>query len=707
MRRLPFVLAALALAPAARAQTARRDSAGTAPDTLRVYEVAPVVVTATRTARSLADVPVPTTVVTRAQIDAQRPLRLSDLLAEQPGLALLDGIGGAGLQIQGFDPDYTLVLIDGEPVVGRTAGTLDLDRLTVANVERVEVVRGPSSSRYGSDALAGVVNLITRRPGTRTSGEVTARAETHGTTDLTVQGEAGSDAVGARVLLNRFGSAGYDLRPDLPGRTTPAFDDYTAELKLRARPARAFGGRADLGLAVRGGTQRQRSVFALGDALYDDRGTRDEWSVTPTLRLRLADRLHLDGGLHAARFVTASRATARADGSAFDATDYDQTYAKAEATATALPTNRLAVYAGGGVIREGVGGDRYADARSALQGFGFVEAEWGPRRWLDLNTSARYDRHADYAPRLSPKLALLVRPAPGVRLRASVGSGFKAPAFRQRYLTFTNATAGGYSVFGANEVAERLAAFEAAGALDTVLIRPEGLGGLRAENSVAYSAGGELDLAGGAVTLRANVFRNSVRDLIETQAIAVKTNGQSVFTYFNLARIYTQGVEAEASWDALRGRARVVTLRLAASYQLLDTADRDVLGAIAAGTVYGRDAQNRDYRVERADYGGLLGRSRHSGTVRADVAAARLGLGGSARLVWRGRFGDRDLNGNAILDDAREYVPGYATLNLTLNATRGPVVVTGTVRNALGYTDADRVPGLPGRLLALGASYRF
>src|SRR5690554_792883 len=133
------LLAALLLLPlsAAAQRPPSPDSLHT--DSLRSETFAPIVVTATRTARVLEEVPVTTTVVTEEEIEARGALRLADLLAEQPGLAVIGGLGGAGLQMQGLDADYTLVLIDGEPVVGRTAGTLDLDRLAVTDVERVEV----------------------------------------------------------------------------------------------------------------------------------------------------------------------------------------------------------------------------------------------------------------------------------------------------------------------------------------------------------------------------------------------------------------------------------------------------------------------------------------------------------------------------------------------------------------------------------------
>ena len=103
---------------------------------------------------------VPILVVSKQEIQQSGNIRLSEVLSEQLGLYLVEN-HGTGLQMQGFDPEYTLILIDNKPVIGRTAGTLDLTRLTVGNIEQVEVVKGPSSALWGSDALAGVINIIT------------------------------------------------------------------------------------------------------------------------------------------------------------------------------------------------------------------------------------------------------------------------------------------------------------------------------------------------------------------------------------------------------------------------------------------------------------------------------------------------------------------------------------------------------------------
>ena len=73
-------------------------------------------------------------------------VRLNDVLTEQTGLVVVPQVNGqgSGIQIQGFNPDYTLILVDGEPIIGRYTGSLELSRLTVGNIKQIEIVKGPS-----------------------------------------------------------------------------------------------------------------------------------------------------------------------------------------------------------------------------------------------------------------------------------------------------------------------------------------------------------------------------------------------------------------------------------------------------------------------------------------------------------------------------------------------------------------------------------
>ncbi|MEM6327282.1 MAG: TonB-dependent receptor [Bacteroidota bacterium] len=659
-----------------------------------------VVVTATRTAKALEDIAVPITVVTADELREQGAVRLSDALESLPGLFLTED-HGTGLQIQGFDPDYTLILLDGEPVIGRTAGTLSLDRIPVAGLERVEIVEGPSSSLYGSEALAGVVNLVTSFPAAgREVAGARLRAGSYGETDLVAEGAIGRETWGARVLLNRYGSDGYDLTPESFGATIPEFTDITADLRTRADL-----GRATLRLGARLATQDQSGGFSQGtgpdEIRFDDRANRTDWSVHPEVDVRLSDRLGLTATLYGARYQTETRFTRQSDGATTYSDDFDQQYGKAETQINALWSAEHLTIAGAGVIGERLAGDRYqpnaaGDRPEATQVFAFAQHEWAPSRLLELNASARFDAHSDYAARLTPKVSALARPTEAVRLRASVGSGFKAPAFRQLYLAFTNAAAG-YSVFGSTRLTEGLAELEADGQIAQQFIDPTTLAAIRSESSVAFNLGTSADVASW-LNVDVGGFWNEVTDLIETQPVAQKTNGQQVFAYFNLAEVYTRGLTTTLTARPANG------LEVSASYQFLQARDREIVRSLQDGGVFGRDPDGREYRLTLGDYGGLFGRSPHSATLRTRYRLDALGLGETIAALqgrWRSRYGFADFDGNGIANRPDEFVS--ATLILDLTLSREFALPTGRLAaqlgmdNVLGTTRGTLMPSLPGR----------
>ena len=140
-------------------------------DTLQILDE--VVVTATRQEKRLGNVAIPVQLIQRKQIQQAGSMRLRDILQEQPGLQLVTGFG-AGLQMQGLSPEHTLILLDGQPLIGRTSGVLDLSRVSLSGIKRIEIIKGPSSSLYGSEAMAGVINLITDN-GIKPQAEISLR----------------------------------------------------------------------------------------------------------------------------------------------------------------------------------------------------------------------------------------------------------------------------------------------------------------------------------------------------------------------------------------------------------------------------------------------------------------------------------------------------------------------------------------------------
>ena len=102
-----------------------------------------IIITATKTKRILSSIPLNASIIKKEEIERTSATRLTDVINEELGLMTVSDFGGGeGIQIQGLDSEYTLVLIDNQPLIGRSAGTLDLNRISVGNIKQIEIVRG-------------------------------------------------------------------------------------------------------------------------------------------------------------------------------------------------------------------------------------------------------------------------------------------------------------------------------------------------------------------------------------------------------------------------------------------------------------------------------------------------------------------------------------------------------------------------------------
>ena len=193
-----------------------------------------VIITATRTERQLSTLPLPAQIISKAQIIQTGALRLNDILEEQTGLIIVPDFGGVlGIQMQGLDAQYTLILIDGVPLVGRSAGTLDLSRVSVNNIKQIEIVKGASSSLYGSEALGGVINIITETPNnTKLKGAFNSRLGTFTTIDNNLNFGFGIKKLKINASINSFSTDGYDLDKTDNEKTVLPFKNITTQLQV-------------------------------------------------------------------------------------------------------------------------------------------------------------------------------------------------------------------------------------------------------------------------------------------------------------------------------------------------------------------------------------------------------------------------------------------------------------------------------------------
>lgn len=173
--------------------------------------LAPVFVTATRNAEPQADVLASTIVISRADIERAQANDVADLLRLHAGLDI-GRSGGPGqltsVFIRGGESDHTLVLIDGVRINPSTIGGAALANLTPEVIERIEIVKGPRSTLYGSDAIAGVINIITRAPEGR-SGQLAVRQGSYDTNELAGGVRYGNSVSGISLDVQRTKSDGF------------------------------------------------------------------------------------------------------------------------------------------------------------------------------------------------------------------------------------------------------------------------------------------------------------------------------------------------------------------------------------------------------------------------------------------------------------------------------------------------------------------
>jgi outer membrane receptor for ferrienterochelin and colicins len=689
-------------------------------DTLQSRELEPLVITATRTERTVGALPMPVVLVPKMQMRTMGSLRLTEVLAEQTGLAVVPQVNGqgSGIQIQGLNPDYTLILLNGEPLIGRYTGSLELSRIAVGNIKQIEIVKGPSSSLYGSDALAGVVNIITERAG-GTRGSVYSRYGTNNTLDLSGDYGTTFGKLGVYVFGNRYSTNGYDLSPENYGKTVSPFTNYTGSVQLKY----AFSPATELNISGRAFSERQHFDFEVLTAANEKirtrgAGTSSDWNLNPVLTHRLNDRSKLTARFYATHYQTQTELVNPSTDTLYYADSFQQNFMRPELNFEYFFNEKNIVTLGGGANFESVQTQRYGDAvdRTQRTTYGFIQDEWTPFKKFQIIAGARLDQNTVYGSQLSPKLSMRYELGKRVVLKGSYGVGFKAPDFRQLYLNFNNTAAGGYSVLGTEVVTHRLAEMDAQGLIQGYLFDPATLGNLDAERSQAINLGARAELPGHLVA-DVNLFYNSIDNLIETQAVAITTSNQTIYSYRNIKRVYTEGAEVNLSYPVAKN------LNLSLGYQLLFAKDADVAGMVERGEVYWRDPETLiTKRLQSSEYFGLYNRSRHMGNLKLFYADQASGWEASARVLFRGKYGvgdirgniqgevlpPADINGNGILDSYDNFVEGYALVNFSIakSIPSGFRFQLG-VDNVFDYKNPIYIPNIPGRLAYASVGFTF
>lgn len=206
-----------------------------------------IVITATRSPQAISRAGSAITVISSDDIAKASTRNLDDLLRQVPGLSLTQSGGPGSLQtvrIRGGDVRHTLVLMDGirlnDPSV--TGREFDFSNLVLSDVERIEVLRGPQSALYGSDALGGVINIITRKGKGAPKSSVSMEIGRYGSKEIKGSVSGATDRVSYALSASGLETAGFSAYGYRIGRLTSQFPRFEADGAKRA----GFAGRVGI-----------------------------------------------------------------------------------------------------------------------------------------------------------------------------------------------------------------------------------------------------------------------------------------------------------------------------------------------------------------------------------------------------------------------------------------------------------------------------
>jgi len=483
------------------------------------YETGEVVVTATLSETQVSQIPAAIEVISKAEIAESGAKTVADVLTEVQSVSLEPASGRQSVaRMRGLGSRHTLVLIDGMRLTSGFQDFVDLSEIPAGMIERVEVVRGSASALYGSDAVAGVINIITRKPSETFRAGATLRGgeSRHGdaatiVTDGWMSGRTGNLGYvvsGGYNNKDRYDRDESDLMTDGDDRILgSALTALTYDLSPSASLSFGFN-YADTeleGYRTQTGGDFERYVDAERVSAYVgfDAATGQESS----LHLRAwqssydwtSDMIPVAGG-------TAST------------TKLEQTSRQAEARWTGKTAGIHRITAGMDYRHdERADGEVEHDARN-VGAFIQDEVQIGERAGIVLG--ARYDNHSDFGSAISPKAALSYRVSDLLRLRASYGEGFRAPTLYELYT----------------------------GSLYTKKKIVYASADLDAERSRSYEVG--ADLAWKGFSLGATVFRNDMRDMIHEVFVGYVKEGKNnipAYELQNISEAMTRGIELTAS----------------------------------------------------------------------------------------------------------------------------------------------------------------
>ncbi|MDR7115883.1 TonB-dependent receptor domain-containing protein [Caulobacter sp. BE254] len=533
-----------------------------------------VVVTAGRAADKLSEVPVSMTVITAQTLRQRQVVVVSDLLSRTPGVTVTrnGGVGGSTqVRIRGAESDQTAVLIDGVKLndPSATGGGYNFATLLAGDVDRIEVLRGPQSTLWGSQAIGGVVSMITKTPDGPLSGDATVEGGSRATAYARVGVGAGGAWGGWRLAAGSYTTAGVsNFDQALGGKEKDGYHNaaVSGRLDLNVTDWASFDARLSYARGRNEFDGFPAPAFAFADTA--------EYGRTQELVSYLGARLsNFDGALNSRIGYSYTQT---------DRDNYDPNQAVTTKTFDAKGTDNSLEYQGTWTIspawRAVFGAetertwfrtaapssfdpsptsDRHATGMDSV--YGQLRAK--PVEGLTLTGGVRHDDHDTFGSATTYQAGATWSPDGGTTVfRANYGEGFKAPSLYQLY-----------SPYGSETLRYKYSDIVTA---------------LKPEEAKSWDLGVEHAVLDGRLRGSITYFdRDTTNQIDFLSSIAVPSFG----FYANIAKARTKGVELEGAYEVNS------VLTVSGNYTSMDPVNR------SPGSNYGKDLVRRAGETASAD----------------------------------------------------------------------------------------------------------
>ena len=517
-----------------------------------------VVVTATRSEISLENSPIPTEVIGKKEIEQLNLITMQDLL-QVKGIQVAP-VSSGGFQLRGLSSEYVLVMIDGVPIAGRESGALDVSNINLANVERVEIVKGSMSSLWGNHAIGGVINIITKKGG-KPSLSVNTQYGTNNTSLLGLSGTFGKDKFKNVSKVTLGNSDGFDIDPDTYGKNVLPF----SLLNITNRSTYNDG----------------VNSFSLGASYFNKQSkgntiteTNTSGQQIETIEENKSDNLILDlnykrtFGKYVSEIKLSNSSFSNSNKASF--TFFGQPVERLdESTQNIFQPEMINSYNwneknqttfGFGYRGYTYDTERYGGERNLNSSFGYVQHYLNLDK-LNIVAGGRFDNYAEFGSNLTPKISAKYDLGK-FSINTSVGGGFRVPDFRTLYLTLGGFSQGFY-VLGSELIEDEINFYQSNNQIAFLTYDINDINSLSSETSISYDFGVSYKINNRS-KIGVNVFQTNTNDLIESVFVGQFINQTALFGYTNISEATFKGIEFEGLYQ--KGG-----LRLDGSYQYLET----------------------------------------------------------------------------------------------------------------------------------------